>query len=143
MRKLFKKYAFVPERVVTDDLRSYRGAVRDLGSEGHHEGGRRKNNRAENSHQRTRLGERKMQRFKSAVGSEIPLNPCHRLQHFQRPTSSHGSPNAPHASRGGDEHVAGSERCRLILPVTRRFMSSAWQLTTPYRLLRAAGYVLP
>ena len=31
MRKLLKKYAFVPERLVTDDLRSYGAAVRDLG----------------------------------------------------------------------------------------------------------------
>jgi len=33
MRKLLKKYAFVPERLVTDDLRSYSAAVRDLGIE--------------------------------------------------------------------------------------------------------------
>ena len=32
MRKLFRKYAFVPERLVTDDLRSYSAAVRALGS---------------------------------------------------------------------------------------------------------------
>jgi putative transposase len=66
MRKLLKKYAFVPERLVTDDLRSYSAAARDLGIEGRHERGRRKNNRAENSHQPTRRRERKMQRFKSA-----------------------------------------------------------------------------
>ena len=33
MRKLLKKYAFVPERLVTDDLRSYSAAVRELGIE--------------------------------------------------------------------------------------------------------------
>jgi transposase-like protein len=33
MRKLLKKYAFAPDRVVTDDLRSYGSAVRDLGIE--------------------------------------------------------------------------------------------------------------
>jgi transposase-like protein len=65
MRKLLKKYAFVPERLVTDDLRSYSAAVRELGIERHHERGRWKNNRAENSHQPTRRRERKMQRFKS------------------------------------------------------------------------------
>ena len=31
MRKLLKKYAFVPERLVTDDLRSYSAAVQELG----------------------------------------------------------------------------------------------------------------
>jgi putative transposase len=65
MRKLMKKYAFAPERLVTDDLRSYSAAVRDLGIERRHERGRWKNNRAENSHQPTRRRERKMQRFKS------------------------------------------------------------------------------
>ena len=33
MRKLLKKYAFAPERLVTDDLRSYAPAARDLGIE--------------------------------------------------------------------------------------------------------------
>src|SRR5208337_4465932 len=65
MRKLLKKYAFVPERLVTDDLRSYGAAARALGIESRHERGRWKNNRAENSHQLTRRRERKMQRFKS------------------------------------------------------------------------------
>ena len=66
MRKLLKKYAFAPERLVTDDLRSYAPAARDLGVEHLHERSRWRNNRAENSHQPTRRRERKMQRFKSA-----------------------------------------------------------------------------
>jgi putative transposase len=65
MRNLLKKYAFVPERLVTDDLPSYGAAARDLGIEHLHERGRWRNNRAENSHQPTRRRERKMQRFKS------------------------------------------------------------------------------
>src|SRR5271165_1536568 len=73
-RKLLKKYAFVPERLVTDDLRSYSAAARDLGIEGRHERGRWKNNRAENSHQPTRRRERKMQRFKSAGSAQKSLS---------------------------------------------------------------------
>ena len=46
MRKLLKKYAFAPERLVTDDLRSYAPAVRDLGIEHLHERGRWRSNRA-------------------------------------------------------------------------------------------------
>jgi transposase-like protein len=65
MRKLLKKYGFVPDRLITDDLRSYGAAARDLGIENRHECGQRKNNRAENSRQTTRRRERKMQRFKS------------------------------------------------------------------------------
>ena len=70
MRKLLKKYAFVPERLVTDDLRSYGAAARALGLERLHERGRWKNDRAENSHQPTRRRERKMQRFKSARSAQ-------------------------------------------------------------------------
>jgi transposase-like protein len=70
MRKLLRKYAFVPERLVTDDLRSYGAAVRDLRIESRHERGRWKNNRVENSHQPTRRRERRMQRFKSAGSAQ-------------------------------------------------------------------------
>ena len=65
MRKLLKKFSFVPDRLVTDNLRSYGAAAHDLGIECRHERGRWKNNRAENSLQPTRRRERKMQRFKS------------------------------------------------------------------------------
>jgi putative transposase len=70
MRKLLKKYAFVPKQLVTDDLRSYDAAARTLGFSRLHERGRWKNNRAENSHQPTRRRERKMQRFKSARSAQ-------------------------------------------------------------------------
>ncbi len=65
MRKLLKKQGFAPRVLVTDKLRSYGCAKRELGLTAHHEQGLRKNNRAENSHQVVRRRERKMQRFKS------------------------------------------------------------------------------
>jgi putative transposase len=37
MRKLLKKYGFVPDRMITDDLRSYGAAAHDLGIESRHE----------------------------------------------------------------------------------------------------------
>src|SRR5260370_38808096 len=37
MRKLLRKYAVVPERLVTDDLRSYSAATLDLGIDHLHE----------------------------------------------------------------------------------------------------------
>jgi putative transposase len=60
MRKLLRKYAVVPERLVTDDLRSDGAATLDLGIDHLHDRGRWKNNRAENSHQPTRRRKRKM-----------------------------------------------------------------------------------
>ena len=70
MRKLLKKYAMVADRLVTDDLRSYGAAARDLGIGDRHERGKGKNNRAENSHQPTRRRELKLQRFKSAGSAQ-------------------------------------------------------------------------
>ena len=70
MRKLLNRYAFAPERLATDDLRSYGSAARELGLERRRERWRWNNNRAENSHQPTRRRERKMQRFKSAGSAQ-------------------------------------------------------------------------
>jgi transposase-like protein len=70
MRELLKKYAFVAERLITDHLRSYGAAARDLGIENRHQGGRWKNNRTENSHRPARRRERKMRRFKSAGSAQ-------------------------------------------------------------------------
>jgi len=70
MRKLLKKEGFAPKLLVTDKLRSYGSAFRQLKLSCPHEQGLRKNNRAENSHQPVRRRERKMQRFKSARSAQ-------------------------------------------------------------------------
>jgi putative transposase len=70
MRKLLKKYGFVPDKLVTDDLRSYGAAAHDLGISNRYECGRWHNNRAGNSHQPTRRREHKMQGFKSAGSAQ-------------------------------------------------------------------------
>ena len=55
MRKLLKKYGFVPDKLVTDDLKSYAAAASELSLARRHERGQWRNNRAENSHQPLRL----------------------------------------------------------------------------------------
>ena len=65
-----RRQGFVPTVVVTDKLRSYGAAFRDIGFSGSHEQGLRANNRAENSHQPVRRRERKMQGFKSAKSAQ-------------------------------------------------------------------------
>jgi transposase-like protein len=62
LRKLLKK-AFVPDRLVTDDLRSYGAAAREVGLSRRHDRERWRNIRAENSNHPTRRRERKMQGF--------------------------------------------------------------------------------
>jgi putative transposase len=65
MRKLLKKQGFAPKLLITDKLRSYASAFRQLGLTCPHEQGLRRNNRAENSHQPVRRRERSAQRFLS------------------------------------------------------------------------------
>jgi putative transposase len=65
-RKLLRPQDFVPTVIVTDKLRSYGAALRELGFSRLHEQGLRANNRAENSHQPLRRREHEMHRLKSA-----------------------------------------------------------------------------
>lgn len=64
-RKLFRKTGIRPHKIVTDKLRSYRAALKELPTGTPHVTDRYQNNRAELSHQPTRQRERKMRRFKS------------------------------------------------------------------------------
>jgi putative transposase len=50
LRKAMKQYG-CPETIVTDKLRSYGAAMKEIGNEARQETGRWLNNRAENSHQ--------------------------------------------------------------------------------------------
>ena len=66
LRRLLKNQGVHPETITTDRLASYRAALKDLSLlDRHRDQGRRKNNRAENSHLPIRRRERKMQKFKS------------------------------------------------------------------------------
>ncbi len=79
-RKLLKGLRYVPNRLVTDKLRSYAAAHRITFPSVHHCTTQYANNRAEVSHQPTRQRERQMRRFKSP-------------RHIQRFLSVHGPIN--------------------------------------------------
>lgn len=64
IRKSMKRYG-QPQVLVTDQLRSYGAAMKQIGNAEKQETGRWQNNRAENSHLRFRRRERAMQRFRS------------------------------------------------------------------------------
>ena len=63
LRKLMRRYPR-PDAIITDRLRSYRAALRELGGTGLHQAGRWRNNRAENSHLPFRRREHAMLRFR-------------------------------------------------------------------------------
>lgn len=65
-RKLLKGLQYLPRVIVTDQLRSYSAAKAEILPSVEHLRGKEQNNRAENSHQPTRLREKVMRRFKSA-----------------------------------------------------------------------------
>lgn len=66
MRKLLRKHRKTPRVMVTDKLKSYAAANKKMGWKFEHRQHKRLNNRAENSHQSTRVREKVMRRFKSA-----------------------------------------------------------------------------
>ncbi len=65
-KKLLKGLEYVPRVIITDKLRSYGAAKKELLPRVKHRQHKRLNNRAENSHQPTRVREKVMRRFKSA-----------------------------------------------------------------------------
>lgn len=64
-RKLLKDLRYVPRVIVTDKLRSYSAARAEVMPSVEHIQQKYQNNRAENSHQPTRLRERAMRQFES------------------------------------------------------------------------------
>jgi putative transposase len=83
-RKLLKGLKYVPRVMVTDKLKSYEAAKRDMLPSVEHRQHRYLNNRAENSHQPTRQRERRMQGFKSAGHAQRFLSAYGPIaQHFR------------------------------------------------------------
>ncbi len=72
--RLLKVHKGAPRKIVTDKLRSYGVAHRELIPETIHDTSQYANNRAELSHQPTRVRERGMRRFKSVKQAQRFLN---------------------------------------------------------------------
>lgn len=75
MRKLLKGHGHAPRVMITDELRSYGAAKRDIMPGVEHRSHKGLNNRAENSHQPTRRRERIMKGFVSSTSPAFRLHP--------------------------------------------------------------------
>ena len=95
-RKLLKGLRYVPRVIITDKLKSYGAAKREILPGVEHRQHRYLNNRAENSHQPTRQWERRMQGFKSPGHAQRFLSAYGPIaQHF-RPKRHRLSASAYH-----------------------------------------------
>jgi len=83
-RKLLKGLTYVPRVIMTDKLKSYGAAKREMLPGVEHRQSRYLNNRCENSHRPTRQRERRMQGFKSAGHAQRFLSTYGPIaQHFR------------------------------------------------------------
>lgn len=88
-RKLLKKQGFVPRVIVTDKLKSYEAAKKQVMKKVEHQQHKRLNNLCENSHQPTRTREQRMRRFKSATISFCLWTDSRPLPPQATPTDCH------------------------------------------------------
>jgi putative transposase len=84
-RKLLKGLQYVPRVVITDKLKSYGAAKREILPGVEHRQSRYLNNRCENSHRPTRQRERRMQGFKSAGHAQRFLSAFGPIFQYFRP----------------------------------------------------------
>ena len=82
--KALKSEGQVPWQLITDKLRSYPAAHREIFPSVVHRSGRYENNRTEVSHQPTRQQERQMRRFKSTVQAQRFLTAHGAIQNLFR-----------------------------------------------------------
>jgi putative transposase len=85
-RKLLKELRYVPRMIITDKLRSYSAARAEVMPSVEHLQQKYQNNRAENSHQPTRLREKVMRRFKSAGHAQRFLSVFGIITSYFRPS---------------------------------------------------------
>jgi putative transposase len=116
-RKLLKGLPYAPRRIVTDKLRSYGAARKEVLPHVSHDSNKWQNNRAENSHQPTRQRERQRRRFKSAGQAQCflsvhgPISNLFRLSRHRIKAAHHRCLHRGHTSREpSPQEVALNER---------------------------------
>jgi putative transposase len=99
LRKLLKKQGRAPRVLITDKLKSYAAAKREIMPGVEHRQHKGLNNRAENSHQPTRRRERIMKRFKSPRQVQRFLSIHDQIANLFTRRPSHDTATKLHAAR--------------------------------------------
>lgn len=109
--RLLKKQGLSPKRIITDKLRSYGAAKRDVMPGVEHRSHKGLNNRAENSHMPIRKRERMMQGFRSAGGLQRFISVFSAVRNlFLPPHQKTLSSRNPHSSHPRNSAVESSDR---------------------------------
>ncbi len=110
-KRLLRGLQYVPRVIVTDKLRSYGAAKREVLPDVEHRQSRYLNNRAENSHRPTRRRERQMQRFKSLRQAQEFLFAHSFIYGHFRPRRHHMAASSHRAARARAFNVWQQETC--------------------------------
>ena len=139
--KLMKRWGFVPKRIITDKLRSYGAAKREVAPRLDHWSHKGLNNRAENSHLPFRKRERVMQRLPitgwiTTLRVYAVCNP----QSFLCPSPPSFRPDhsLPSARSVRSLEIRGT--CRLINDRHANLLTRRVNVTTPLQKIRRAIY---
>lgn len=97
--RLLKKQGLAPKRIITDKLRSYGAAKRQVMPDVEHRSHKGLNNRADNSHLSLRKRERMMQGFRSPGSLQRFVSILSALRNLFVPQSSKNSALAIHIHR--------------------------------------------
>ena len=133
LRRLLAGLKFKPRRIVTDGLRSYGAAQREIMPEVRHRTSRYLNNRAENSHRPTRRRERQMQRFKSPEQAPRFLSAHAMIYGHFRPRRHLMTADQYLQARQGLPDLATGNVCpggSVMPPKLRHMIELAWSSNT-------------
>jgi putative transposase len=99
LTRLLQKQGMPPKRIITDKLRSYGAAKRQVMPHVEHRSHKGLNNRAENSHVPLRKRERMMQQFRSPGGLQLFVTIFSAIRNLFVPSRSHRSALQTHMHR--------------------------------------------
>jgi hypothetical protein len=125
LKRIMKKYGG-PRKIVTDGLRAYSAAMKEIGNADRQEVGRGLNNRAENSHQPFRRRERAMQRFRSMKTLQ-KFSSIHAQVHDHFNQERHLVTRRVYKQRRAAALAEWLRLRRALGALFRRFLGGLWQ----------------